>query len=132
MEATLRRKRTNAGVTAEQRRLREDEAPRLRDQIPAVEELTILIEETTRDGVGATTHKRRIVVDSAPALFEIACSDRDCIDGGFDITDQMMGALRSGKPIIEGEMTCSGTVADAPCSHTIQYTARAAYDSKAA
>lgn len=128
----MRKKRTNAGVTADQRRERENQAPRLHDEIPVLRDLTITVEESTRDGVGVTTHKRRIVVGSAPAYFEIACSDRDCLEGGFDITDTLMRAMRSGKPRIEGQVSCSGTVGEAPCSHTITFAAEASYGSKAA
>src|SRR5689334_13742570 len=83
----LRRGRTTEGMQRQiERREREDRAPRLRDELPTLTSLRLDIEER-RNGVEVDPpHVRRIVVASAPALFELTCGDPHCGDGGHDVT----------------------------------------------
>src|SRR5689334_11753022 len=78
---------TDAAMRAAERRRREDEAPRLLARVPKLESLKLEIEERRPEATSADVqHVKRVVVESAPALFEIACCDRACKDGGHDIT----------------------------------------------
>src|ERR1700733_10975262 len=59
-----------------ERRKREDEAPRLRDQVPHLTSLRLEIED--RCDVGGTAHTRPVLLSRAPALFLIQCGDPRC------------------------------------------------------
>lgn len=111
------------------RREREDNAPRLRAQIPQLESLRLEIEERRAgSSVADTRHIRRIVVESAPALFDLVCGDPSCRDGGHDVTRAVLQALSRGSTQFEGEDTCHGTIGNnAPCSRVLRFVAHATY-----
>ena len=112
--------------TAERRR-REDEAPRLKAEVPSLSRLDLEMSER-RGSVTVSTHVKRVVVASAPALFEIACSDRSCKEGGHDLTYTIMRALRSQETRFEGEDECRGRVGTAPCGCVMRFVATAVFE----
>src|SRR5262249_6421103 len=110
------------------RRQREDEARRLTAEVPNLASLSIEIEERRAGGlIVEATHTRRVVVASAPALFELLCGDRDCKDGGHDVTRAIMGALKERKTRFEGEDACHGSVGSANCARVLKYVGIATY-----
>ena len=70
---------------------------------------------------------RHVVVASAPALFVPPCHDTQCKDGGHDLTDEILAALRRRSGRFAGEDACRGTVGSAGCSRVLQYVAVATY-----
>jgi hypothetical protein len=108
-----------------ERRRREDEAPRLHEQVPNLVSLKLEIED--RSGVGGTTHTRRVVVAQAPALFLVPCGDPRCIDGEHDLTTTVMRALRQRETVFKGQDECRGTVGPSPCSRVLHFDAVAEY-----
>jgi hypothetical protein len=93
-----------------------------------LESLRLEIDE--RRGMGALSggmHIRRVVVENAPALFFMPCSDRDCRDGGHDLTREIMGALSRGQPRFEGEDACEGQLGSARCGTVLRFVAVATY-----
>ena len=108
-----------------ERRRREDEAPRLHDQVPNLVSLKLEIED--RSGVGGTTHTRRVVVAQAPALFLVPCGDPRCMDGEHDLTTTVMRALRQQETAFKGQDECRGTVGPSPCSRVLHFDAVAEY-----
>jgi hypothetical protein len=117
------------GVQAQrfaERRRREDDAPRLRDQVPTLDTLRLDIED--RSGVAdGTKHTRRVVVGRAPALFLVPCSDSRCSGDEHDLTTVVMRALRAGETAFSGGDECRGSVGDSPCPHALRFTASATY-----
>lgn len=73
------------------------------------------------------THKRRVVVERAPALFELPCQDSSCKDGGHDITRDVMRALQDGSTQFQGEDLCRGQVGQAECRRVLSYVGIATY-----
>jgi hypothetical protein len=108
-----------------ERRRREDDAPRLRDEVPDLVSLKLEIED--RSGVGGTTHTRRVVVDQAPALFLVPCGDPRCADGEHDITTSVMRALRQHETAFKGQDECRGSVGPSACSRVLHFDAVAEY-----
>jgi hypothetical protein len=105
---------------------RENEAPRLKNVIPALRALRFEIEETRNGGtVGSARSVRHIVVDTAAALFEFPCGDSKCQDGGHDITQQVLHELRSSHEQFEGEDVCRGAVAGRDCGRLLRFKAHA-------
>lgn len=108
-------------ITADRRR-REDEAPRLRAEVPRLASLGLEIEERKPGGaLAGASYIRRIVVESAPALFVVPCGGGDCNGGAHDITRAVLDALRDGETRFEGEHACDG------CSCVLHLVGSAAY-----
>jgi hypothetical protein len=111
-----------------ERRKREDEAPRLTAEVPGLQSLALEIEERTEGGpVAEATHVRRVVVQHAPALFVLPCGDARCRDGGHDVTNDVMRALRAGETRFEGQDVCAGSVGTAQCSRVLRFVGVATY-----
>lgn len=107
------------------RRLREDEAPKLHDEIPTLKSLVLVFEE--RSGAGANKYTRRVVVERAPALFLMQCGDPRCVDGEHDLTAAVMRELRNGKTTFHGSDECGGSIGTAPCARVLHFDATAEY-----
>ncbi len=121
------RRNSEAAKRAQERRERENDAARLLDVVPELQSLQLEIQET-RDGLASADvkHKRFIMVDRAPALFDIPCSDRGC-DGEYDFTGAIMRNLRSHATHFEGHGQCAGRVKDRDCAFEMRFVATAAY-----
>lgn len=119
---------SDAAVRAAERRRREDEAPRLAARVPRLASLKLEIEERRSSAVGAdVSHVKRVVVDSAPALFELPCCDRSCKDGGHDVTRQILRELERGATTFDIEDVCDGSIGSAQCSRVLTLRGFATY-----
>lgn len=113
-----------------ERRRRQDEAPRLLTLIPTLESLRLEVEERRAGfALAEATHIRRIVVDHAPALFELTCQDASCDGGGHDLTAVVMRALRNKDAKFQGEDVCRGRVGTAAveCGRVLRFIGIAGY-----
>jgi hypothetical protein len=108
-----------------ERRRREDDAPRLQDQVPGLVSLKLDIEDRT--SVGGNTHTRHVVIDRAPALFLVACGDSRCVDGEHDLTSTVMRALRAHETSFHGEDECRGSLGPSSCLRVLRFDAVAEY-----
>ena len=64
---------------------------------------------------------------SSYAFFTVNCLRKDCVDGGFDLTQVITAMIRNRKVDAKGALSCKGT--DSPTGHSdivyevaIQYT----------
>jgi hypothetical protein len=106
------------------RREREDAATRLLLEVPALAALRL---EITQGSSGKIRHTRRVIVERAPALFEIACVEPSCRGGGHDLTRAIMDALRPLRTRFEGEDSCRGLVGSGACRSVLRYQGIADY-----
>src|SRR6185436_8702161 len=107
---------------------REDDAGRLPDRVPSLESLKIEISEKHAGGTQAgVSHIRRIVVETAPAMFVLPCGDPRCKDGGHDLTNVILPSLEQGQTSFEGDDGCYGALGSAQCSRVLHYVATATY-----
>ena len=109
---------------------REDQATRLQSEVPLLRSLRMTVSHSRGEmGFSATEHVKIIVVARAPAMFFVPCGDPACRDGGHEITDEVMRALKSGKSSFEGTDACHGALgtASSPCSTSIRYRCEAGY-----
>src|SRR5512140_3039634 len=107
--------RTEAAQRFAGRRQREEEAPRLRERVPALKTLRLDIAETRGETSADPKHSRIIMVDTAPALFSLTCADHSCKEGGHDLTNLVLPNLLSGNTRFSPEDTCYGSVGHAEC-----------------
>jgi hypothetical protein len=114
-----------AAQRSSERRQRENDAPRLRESVPALASLQIELVEHA--GTSTTAHRKHVVIANAPALFEIPCGDKECRDGGHDITREVMRSLQQHSAQVSGEHVCEGQVGSAPCTRRLEYQTRAVY-----
>jgi hypothetical protein len=113
-----------------ERRRREDEAPRLKEAVPALASLRLEVEEHRgTSAVAETRHVRIVMVDRGPALFVLPCGDSECRDGGHDITNEVMDRLRHGTKDFVVEDRCFGNVRDVACGRVVRVLATASYSS---
>jgi hypothetical protein len=108
------------------RRRREDDAPKLCLQVPALASLRLEFDE--RSSVGGVKHTRRFVIDHAPALFLVPCGDPRCADGEHDLTTMVMRALRARETSFQGSDECLGSVGmGAACPRVLHFDGKAEY-----
>lgn len=123
-------RRRNSGRLERQvsRHLREDEAGRLLDKVPALTSLSLAMQEAPFDNrANDTRYTRRVVLEHASSLFEVRCSDAHCDEGVYDLTRELVAALAAGSTHVEGECACSGTRPTGPCDRVLRYVATATY-----
>jgi hypothetical protein len=121
-----KRDQARAEASAENRR-REDAAPRLLARVPQLQSLRLKFEEMRENGGStAASYARPIVVASAPAFFEVRCTEPRC-DGRHDLTVPILRALSDHLTSYEGESVCRGVINDALCDRTLKYSCEATY-----
>jgi hypothetical protein len=113
-----------------ERRLREEEAPRLCAEMPDLLTLSLAIEDRSERGLTGYRHVRRIVVGRAAALFVIACGEPNCKDGGHDVSAAVMRSLLSRQTQFDGEDKCCGSLGSNPCARVLHYHAVAEYGAR--
>lgn len=119
--------RTEASQRYAERLQREQEAPRLRERVPALASLRLEITDG-RNVTGADSkHTRIIVVDTAPALFSLVCGDHACRGGGHDVTIPVLDGLRTGATRFEVQDACYGNVGTAECGRVMVVEVAATY-----
>ncbi len=123
---------SEANERVAERRRQEDEAPRLRDVVPELLSCRLdIVERRDSMTTADVSHVRHVIVERAPALFIIPCSDSSCRDGGYDISSSLVRGLREHRNPIEGEDTCHGSIGTASCGRVLTYVARAEYSTAA-
>lgn len=111
----------------QERRAKEDEAPRLRNQLPDLESLRLELDEYHgKEASPTTSYTRYVVVGRAAARFVIPCGSHEC-DGGHDLTRDFMRMLERSTPEFEGEDECFGERRGVTCHHRLHYRAHATY-----
>jgi hypothetical protein len=119
--------RTEAAQRYAERLQREQDAPRLRDRVPALATLRLDITDGRNLTSADSKHTRIIVVDTAPALFSLMCGDHACRDGGHDVTHAVLDGLRARTTRFEVQDTCYGNVGSAQCGRTMLVEITATY-----
>lgn len=123
-----RSRNSEAAQRFAERRAREDAAPRLREAVPTLATLRLEIDEKRgTTAAGDPKHVRLVVVDSAPAMFNVPCGDHACKEGGHDLTDAILRSLQAGATRFELEDTCHGNVGKAFCGTVMHVVVTATY-----
>ncbi len=120
-------RKSEAAQRAAERRRRENEAPRLVARVPTLSSLKLEIDE--RRGGEAVTHVRRVVVETAPALFAMSCVQKGCVGGGHDLTREILTSLTRGEQRFQGTSICDGQLGPTNCGSQLGYVGHAIYRS---
>jgi hypothetical protein len=121
-----RYRNSEAAQRSRERRDREDAAERLHAVVPRLGSLALEVREARGEEIGVS-YVRRVVVERAPALFDLPCTDPDCKDGGHDVTAPILRALRSAQTRFEGEHACHGQIGRGQCQRVLRYVGLAAF-----
>src|SRR5258708_15141795 len=113
-----RSRRQNEDVR--ERGRREDESPRLRVEVPSLVNLRLELSESRGSGQVEVEHIRRVSLESAPSVFVVACGEPRCKHGSYDLTRQILSALRPGQARIEASDQCRGDVGTGQCNPLLQ------------
>lgn len=120
---------TESLLQREERWKREDAANRLQEEVSGLLSMSIEVEEFTSDsGQLPMRYTRRIPVESAPAHFEIPCSEKKCTGGGYDITAAVLEGLRRGLTKFEGTLNCYGSLPESACPRGLRWAVEASFD----
>lgn len=115
-------------IERSQRWQREDAAPRLSTLVPNLTTLSLQLKDAMDDtSAPANSRVQHIIVARAAALFEVACSEPKCEGGGYDLTSEIMFALRRNDELFNGTAHCNGMVGQNQCRCTLYYSAKATY-----
>jgi hypothetical protein len=107
---------------------RENDAPRLKDEVPKLESVRMSLEEFGGGhSIAGTSRVQHVVVAQASSRFEIPCGDSKCEEGGHDLTHEALAQLRAGKDAFEGTSICIGRVGERPCERMLKYSVQAKY-----
>jgi hypothetical protein len=112
-----------------ERRRREDAAARLHQVVPDLDTLTFHVDESSDAGDRESSYVRYVVVERAPAMFEIACYDRYC-SGVHDLTDTVLRGLKRHRRSFETRDRCNGQLRSGErCRRELHFVADATYRS---
>ncbi|MSP63548.1 MAG: hypothetical protein EXR72_25035 [Myxococcales bacterium] len=106
---------------SEERRQREDDTVRVLDKVPLLVSLRFEIEN------GDTKYGWPIIIERAPALFEVACDEHACQEGGHDLTHEILRSLLASSTSLEGQDARRGQVRGSECRHILRYVGAATY-----
>jgi hypothetical protein len=112
----------------EERWRREDAAPRLVNEVPSLRSLRLRLKDIRGESrIQGTERTQLVVVPRAAALFEIRCAEPKCQDGGYDVTAEILRALRAHREDFEGSSQCRGLVGDKECGCSLMFVGQAHY-----
>jgi hypothetical protein len=125
-------RRREKDILREERRVlrvqREDAAGKLLARAPDLASLSISIRESRPEGcVSDTQYTRRVVLEHAPALFEVPCAYPECEDGGYDVTREVLLSLAAHLTSFAGEQACRGRCGSLECTRVLHYAGTATY-----
>ncbi len=124
------RRMSEAATRFDERRQRERDAQRLRARVPLLATLRLDVAEGHGAISAGPKHARIVMVETAPALFELACADASCRDGGHDLTVAVMRGLVEGKTHFEVDSQCHGNVGSAECGRNVHVDVSATYNAR--
>lgn len=120
----------DTGQARRERWDRENAAPRLKQIVPNLQSLRVVLAEARGDyGVNGTRRVQHVIVATASARFEIPCGESGCEGGGHDLSRVATSHLIDGRSSFSGSSECNGMVGQRPCDRRLDYSFEATYSS---
>ena len=104
-----------------------------KDRFPELKELTVEYQKYTDAGPHCPTSSGKWVFGPGSiALIRDRCDQRECVNGGFDLTNEIMQMLRSRELERKGKLICRGwqdeeRIGQYHCHYVLEYKAKAIY-----
>lgn len=108
-------------------RERTNASPRLLDRFGHIKALTLELSHYSADGNRKTSQfKYSVNVETARCVFSFECPNEYCVDGGFDLSDDIRDAVAAQMDEKEGQVSCQGwkskaTVGSQGCGNQLRY-----------
>ncbi len=94
--------------------------PRLAELHPRTEEISAELSFKLADGKKTPPH-RRLFMPDMQAYFDMQCPDRNCSNGGFDLTAAVAKAVRDKTHETAGVLLCAGSRERETCGIQLDY-----------
>ncbi len=123
------RRDPEALARARERREKNDAAKRIKEIVPNLATMKLQVSEKPikADADKAITHIKHVIVDRAPARFELPCCDHKC-DGSHDFTEFVLEGLQKKEASFSSTDPCGGAAKEGPCHFEMTITAMATYN----
>lgn len=124
----LQQKTTRRGEYREQEIQRVRNSPGLTDKFPQLKSLALDLGHYSPEGVTRNSQIRFTPnLANAKSVFRIACPNRDCIGGDFDLTHALAEAVTARRTTVSSELCCQGwlnrtTINTLQCRNILRYT----------
>ncbi len=117
------------------RRMRDAAAERIETAFPDVSEIFLEVGLTNESDPNFDRQLVRNQYVRGPrysADFSFDCCNKDCVDGGHDITAELLRAINAKRTTVSGENVCQGwqceqCIGSTRCLCRLKYTARISY-----
>ena len=117
----------------EQEGQRVKDSPSLSNTFPQLKALAVDIGFFNSAGVTKNTHIKFMPnLDKAKSIFRIDCPNQGCIGGDFDLTDELVNAVKEHRTTVTAEKSCQGwqsktTIDTVHCHNILRYTLKLDY-----
>ena len=76
--------------------------------------------------------KYTVNLTHAKSVFRFSCPNRECVEGDFDLSADLVSAIGGRHPAVSGELICQGwrngaTIGRLPCHSILRYTLNLEY-----
>ncbi len=121
------------GEYLQQENLRVLESLSMAEKFSALKSLTVDLGHYDSEGKTRNSQiKYTVNLAHAKSVFRVACHNRECVRGDFDLSEVLAEAVASHRKTITGELCCQGwrskTAIDTlPCHNILRYTMTLGY-----
>ena len=108
-------------------------SPSLADKYGKLKSLTVNIGYFAPGGI---TKYRQVTYDvtlsHAKSIFRLDCPNTECVQGDFELTEELEAAVTKCTKIVAGELCCNGwqnkeSIQKTKCSHVLRYKLKLGY-----
>ena len=109
------------------------ESATLAEKFKELKSLTVDLACFSPGGVGKSGEMKYTVnLSHAKSVFRFDCPNTECVQGDFDLSDELAHAIASRQEIAAGEVECQGwmsktTIDRIHCHHILRYTLNLGY-----
>jgi len=102
-------------------------APSLADKYGKLKSLTVSVSYFAPDGI---TKYRQMTYDvtlsHAKSVFRLDCCNTECVQGDFDLTEELEAAVTKRTKVVAGELCCTGwqnkeSIQKTKCNQVLRY-----------
>jgi len=117
----------------EQQRQRITGSPSLSEKYGKLKSLTVNVGYYAPDGIIKYRNLTYAVnIDHAKSVFRLDCCNDECVQGDFELTNELAAAAAKRTTIVAGELCCNGwqnkaLIKKTKCNHVLRYKLKLGY-----